>query len=288
MPALRFKTCHLLSGNVRNKELTIVQRRILRKLRMKKRSIKKKIYPRKIVTVISNYKLHESCPFFMGIYPSQRCTEEQNELHISLFYSIQNKIGRYSARQPISHRKVCVNNGIVNISHFKVSHGDIISFQENYARTRGEEIRRFFYIKISVEKIIGKFWGRRVRMQRRNKRRSKTKWLRRVRMWRRSKTGWFRRLKTKKRCRLLLKDKDRFLQKLHSSMQEEDLERTKKFGSDAEHNRMKRNLYHSVTLFLSKKRRKRRINRKKPNSGFDGDAIPQPRGGSTAEPSGFL
>ncbi|KAM1562255.1 hypothetical protein ACFX1Z_005286 [Malus domestica] len=32
---------------------------------------------------------HESCPFFMGIYPSQRCTEEQNELHISLFHSIQ-------------------------------------------------------------------------------------------------------------------------------------------------------------------------------------------------------
>ncbi|KAL2943533.1 Ribosomal protein S4 mitochondrial [Bienertia sinuspersici] len=152
-----------------------------------------------------------------------------------------------------------MNNGIVNISHFKVSHGDIISFRENYARTRGEEIRRFFYIKISVEKIIGKFWGRQVRMQRRNKRRSKTKWLRRVRMWRKIKTGWFRRLKTKKRCRLLLKDKDRFLQKLHSSMQEEDLERTKKFGSDAEHNRMKRNLYHSVTLFLSKKRRKKRM-----------------------------
>ncbi|KAL2940434.1 Ribosomal protein S4 mitochondrial [Bienertia sinuspersici] len=126
-------------------------------------------------------------------------------------------------------------------------------------------------------------------MQRRNKRRSKTKWLRRVRMWRRSKTGWFRRLKTKKRCRLLLKDKDRFLQKLNSSMQEEDLERTKKFGSDDEHNRMKRNLYHSVTLFLSKKRRKRRINRKKPNSGFDRDATPQPRvggGGGGGEHSG--
>ncbi|KAL2894992.1 Ribosomal protein S4 mitochondrial [Bienertia sinuspersici] len=61
------------------------------------------------------------------------------------------------ARQPTSHRKLCVNNGIVNISHFEVSHGYIISFQENYARTRGEEIRRFFYIKISVEKIIGKF-----------------------------------------------------------------------------------------------------------------------------------
>ncbi|CAI9775855.1 unnamed protein product [Fraxinus pennsylvanica] len=112
------------------------------------------------------------------------------------------------ARQPISHRRVCVNNRMVNITHFKVSHGDIISFQENDARTRGEEIRRSFYIEISVEKIIGKFLDRPVRM------------------WRRTKTEWFRKLKTKKGCRLLLKSQ--FLQQLRSSMQEED---TKKFGS---------------------------------------------------------
>ena len=122
-----------------------------------------------------------------------------------------------------------------------MSHGDIISFKENDARTRGEEIRRFFYIKISVEKIIGKFLP--------------------VRMWRRKKKEWFRLLLKKKGCRLLLKS--RFLQELRSSMQEEDLERTKKFGSEkvclgssfAEHNRMKRNLYHFKSLFLSKKRR---------------------------------
>ncbi|KAL2493849.1 Ribosomal protein S4 [Forsythia ovata] len=91
------------------------------------------------------------------------------------------------ARQSISHRRVCVNNRMVNITHFKVSHGDIIAFQEDDARTRGEEIRRSFYIKISVEKIIGKFLDRPVRM------------------WRRTKTEWFRKLKTKKGCRLLLK-----------------------------------------------------------------------------------
>ena len=39
----------------------------------------------------------------------------------------------------------------------KVSHGDLIYFQENDARILGEEIRRSFYIEISVEKIIGKF-----------------------------------------------------------------------------------------------------------------------------------
>jgi len=141
-----------------------------------------------------------------------------------------------------------VNNGIVSITHFKVSHGDIISFQENDARTCGEEIRRSFYIEISVEKIIGKFLDHPVRM------------------WRRTKTEWFRLLKTKRGCRLLLKS--RFLQQLRSSMQEEDLERTKKFGSEkvclgsffAEHNRMKRNLYYFKSLFLSKRRNEKNRN----------------------------
>ncbi|KAL0754823.1 hypothetical protein Bca101_092491 [Brassica carinata] len=49
-------------------------------------------------------------------------------------------------------------------------------------------------------------------------------------MWRRSKTEWFHLHKTKRGCRLL--QKSRFLQQLRSSMQEEDLERIKKFGSE--------------------------------------------------------
>nr|AUD56951.1 ribosomal protein subunit S4 [Morinda citrifolia] len=152
------------------------------------------------------------------------------------------------ARQPISHRRVCVNNGMVSITHFKVSHGDIISFQENDARTRGSEIMRSFYIEISIEKIIGKFLDQPIRM------------------WRRTKTKWFCRLKTKSGCRLLLKSP--VLQLLRSSMQKEDLEKTKKFGSEkvclgssfAEHNRMKRNLYHFKSLFLSKRRNEKNRN----------------------------
>nr|AUD56954.1 ribosomal protein subunit S4 [Kohautia caespitosa] len=150
------------------------------------------------------------------------------------------------ARQPISHRRVCVNNGMVSITHFKVSHGDIISFQENDAY--GEEIKRSFYIEISIEKRIGKFLDHPIRM------------------WRRTKTEWFRLLKTKRGCRLLLKS--RVLQQLRSSMQKEDLEKTKKFGSEkvclgssfAEHNRMKRNLYHFKSLFLSKRRNEKNRN----------------------------
>nr|VDD26624.1 unnamed protein product [Brassica rapa] len=70
MSPLRFQTCRLLSGNVRNRELTIIQRRILRRLRNRKRSIKKrKIYPKNILPVTYNYKLHESCPLFHGDLP---------------------------------------------------------------------------------------------------------------------------------------------------------------------------------------------------------------------------
>ena len=85
-------------------------------------------------------------------------------------------------------------------------------------------------------------------------------------MWRRTKTEWFHLLKTKRGCRLLLKS--RFLQQLRSYMQEEDLERTKKFGSEkvclgssfAEHNRMKRNLFHFKYFFLLKRGKEKNRN----------------------------
>jgi hypothetical protein len=46
MPAFRFKTCRLLPGNVRNRELSLIQRRILRRLRNKRRSIKRNLSQR--------------------------------------------------------------------------------------------------------------------------------------------------------------------------------------------------------------------------------------------------
>jgi small subunit ribosomal protein S4 len=121
----------------------------------------------------------------------------------------------------------------------KVSHGDLISFKENDARTRGKEIRRSFYIDISVGKILGKYIPGRI--------------------WRRTKTEWLHFLTTQRGCRLLLK----LLRVVRSYMQEEDFKRTKKFGSAkvclgssfAEHNRMKRNLFHFKYFFLWKRRK---------------------------------
>ena len=267
LPALRFKTCRLLSGNVRKRELTIIQRRTLRKLRKKKRYIKKKIYPRKNRNSYIQLQTTRKLPLFHGNLPITKMHRgTKRTSYIPFLLNPETRLDVIpvrlhfcetipQARQPISHRKVCVNNSILNITHFKVSHGDIISFQENYARTRGEEIRRSFYIKISVEKIIGKYLGHRVRMRGRAKTEGS--------LLLKTSKGCHLLLKTSKGCRLLLKS--RFLQKLRSSMLKEDLERTKKFGSEkvclgssfAEHSRMKRNLYqyHFKSLFLWKKRR---------------------------------
>ncbi|CAI9119078.1 ribosomal protein S4, partial (mitochondrion) [Oldenlandia corymbosa var. corymbosa] len=255
VPALRFKTCRLLSENVWNRKLTIIQRRILRRLRNKKRSIKRKIYSRKNLNSYIQLQTTRKLSLFYGDLPiteMHRRTERTSYIPFLLNPETRSDVIPVrlhfretipQARQPISHRRVCVNNGMVSITHFKVSHGDIISFQENDAY--GEEIKRFFYIEISIEKIIGNHP---------------------IGMWRRTKTEWLPLLKTKRGRRLLLKYP--VLQQLRSSMQKEDLEKTKKFGSKkvclgssfAEHNRMKRDLYHFKSLFLSKRRNEKNRN----------------------------
>jgi len=275
MPALRFKTCRLLPGNVWNRELSLIQRRILRRLRNKRRSIKRNLSRRENLN--SNIKLQTTrkLSLYYGDLPIREMHRgRERTSYIPFLLNQETRLDvilvrlRFSdtlpqARQLISHRRVCLNNGLVTITHLKVSHGDLISFQENYARTRGEEIRRSFYIDISVGKIIGKFLP--------------------VRIWRRTKTEWFRLLTTQRGCRLLLKSG--FLQELRSYMQEEDLKRTKKFGSAkvclgssfAEHNRMKRNLFHFKYFFLLirrkeeeewKRRKEEEENRKRAISPF--------------------
>jgi small subunit ribosomal protein S4 len=253
MPSLRFKTCRLLPGNVWNRELSIIQRRILRRLRRRAKSIKRNLSMRENLN--SNIKLQTTrkLSLFYGGSPIREMHRgRERTSYIPFLLNQETRLDvilvrlHFSntlpqARQLISHRKVCVNNGLVSITHWKVSHGDLISFPENEVRTRSEEIRRSFYIDILVKKIIGKSCP--------------------VRRWRRTQKRWFRLLKNKRKCRLLLKS--RFLKKLRSSMQKADLERTKKlFGSAkvclgssfAEHNRMKRNFFHFKYYFLLKEK----------------------------------
>ena len=258
MPALRFKTCRLLPGNVRNRELSLIQRRILRRLRNKRRSIKRNLSQRENLNSNIKSQTTRKLSIYYGDLPIRemhRGRERTSYIPFLLNQETRSDVIPVrlhfsdtlpQARQPISHRRVCLNNGLVTITHLKVSHGDLISFKENDARTRGEEIRRSFYIDISVGKIIGKFLP--------------------AKIWRRTKTEWFRLLTTQRGCRLLLKSL--FLQKLRSYMQKEYFERTKKFGSAkvclgssfAEHNRMKRNLFHFKYFFLLKRGKEKNRN----------------------------
>ena len=258
MPALRFKTCRLLPGNVRNRELSLIQRRILRRLRNKRRSIKRNLSQRENLNSNIKSQTTRKLSIYYGDLPIRemhRGRERTSYIPFLLNQETRSDVIPVrlhfsdtlpQARQPISHRRVCLNNGLVTITHLKVSHGDLISFKENDARTRGEKIRRSFYIDISVGKIIGKFLP--------------------AKIWRRTKTEWFRLLTTQRGCRLLLKSL--FLQKLRSYMQKEYFERTKKFGSAkvclgssfAEHNRMKRNLFHFKYFFLLKRGKEKNRN----------------------------
>jgi small subunit ribosomal protein S4 len=258
MPAFRFKTCRLLPGNVRNRELSLIQRRILRRLRNKRRSIKRNLSQRENLNSNIKSQTTRKLSIYYGDLPIREMHRgRERTSYIPFLLNQETRLDvilvrlHFSdtlpqARQLISHRRVCLNNGLVTITHLKVSHGDLISFKENDARTRGEEIRRSFYIDILVGKIVGKFLP--------------------AKIWRRTKTEWFRLLTTQRGCRLLLKSL--FLQKLRSYMQEEDFERTKKFGSAkvclgssfAEHNRMKRNLFHFKYFFLLKRGKEKNRN----------------------------
>ncbi|XBJ18259.1 hypothetical protein VPH35_009468 [Triticum aestivum] len=271
MPAFRFKMCRLLPGNVRNRELSLIQRRILRRLRNKRRSIKRNLCRRENQNSNIKSQTTRKLSLYYGDLPIRemhRGRERTSYIPFLLNQETRSDVIPVrlhfsdtlpQARQPISHRRVCLNNGLVTITHLKVSHGDLKSFKENDARTHGFEIRRSFYIDISVGKIIGKFLSAISVGKRRGK-------FLPSRIWRRTKKEWFCLLTTRRGCRLLIKSKE--LQKLRSYMQEEDFERTKKFGSAkvclgssfAEHNKMKRNFnstYCSGSPFTRKIRIKR-------------------------------
>jgi len=254
MPALRFKTCRLLLENVWNKKLTRIQRRILRRLRSKRRSIRKNISLRQNFHSYIKLQAIRKLSLFYGNLPiTEMHGGTERASYIPFLLNLETRLDVIlvrlhfcetipQARQLISHRKIRVNNEMGNITRFKVSRGDLISIEDNYVRTMGRKVRKYFYIEILVNKIVGKFLDHSERM------------------WRRTKTRWFRLLEKKKGCRLLLKSW--FLQQLRSSMQEKDLERINSSRLEgvclgslfAEHNKMKRNLYYSELLLLLKRR----------------------------------
>ncbi|KAI3891476.1 hypothetical protein MKX03_037125 [Papaver bracteatum] len=157
-------------------------------------------------------------------------TERRASDFVPFFTRSRNQIGPFSGSyhfcQSITHRRVCVNNAVRSINHFKVSLGDAISFQNN--EVVSAEIRRSFFC--SVLNIMGQVQNQPIQL------------------WRRTKVEWLRLLKTKAGSHILMKI---FYRDSHSATQEADIEKSKKTGSAAvclgshfaEHNKMKSHLY---------------------------------------------
>nr|AKI85117.1 ribosomal protein S4 [Geranium phaeum] len=248
-----FKACRLIQGNVWNKELTWVQRRILGRLRRDKRNMRSGVHSRGNLNSYIRLQTTRKLSLFYGNLPitkMHRATGRSS--YIPFLLNLETRLDVLlvrshfcqtiaQARQLISHQKVCVNGKTVTTTHMKVPQGSLISFQEKDAKTRYQEIWRYFYIKTLVDDIIGKFGDQRGRM------------------WKKSKAEWIQLLKSQRGIRVLLNS--RFLKDLRHDLQLEDMERSKKFRSEklclgsslTEHQRLKRSLFQFKSLFSSKR-----------------------------------
>nr|QXE44172.1 ribosomal protein S4 [Platycladus orientalis] len=258
LPALRSKTRRLLPGNVRNKRLTRIQRRILRRLKSKRRYIGKTPYLRQnLNSYLKSQAIRKLSPFYGNLPIAKMHGGTERASYIPLLLNPETRSDVIpvrlhfretppQARQLISHRKIRVNNEMVNMTRFQVSRGDPIPIGENSVITTvGRKVRKYFYTEGFVDQIVGKCRNHRWR-------------------WRITKKGWFRPLEKRQGCRLLLKSL--FSQRLRSpqwrrSMQEKTSEgRTSVLkgvclGSlFAEHDKMKRDYMSSYSDFLFKRR----------------------------------
>nr|QJH92072.1 ribosomal protein S4 [Podocarpus macrophyllus] len=207
MPALRSKTCRLPLGNVWNKKLTEIQRRIPQRLRSKRRYNRKNVslrqnlnsYPK--LQAIRKLSLFHGNPPIKGMphFPINRGAERASYIPFLLNPETRSDVIPVrlhscetlpQARQLISHRKIRVNNEMVNMTRFQVSHGDSIPIEENYVETMGRKVRKSFYIERFVNRIVGK---------------KKLNYYPEGVMWRRIQTRWFRLLEKRQGCHLSLK-----------------------------------------------------------------------------------
>nr|QXE43808.1 ribosomal protein S4 [Cephalotaxus sinensis] len=258
LPALRSKTCRLLPGNVWNKRLTRIQRRILRRLKSKRRSIGKNPSLRQnLNSYLKPQAIRKLSPFYgnLPIAKMHGGTERASYIPFLLNPETRSDVIPVrlhfretlpQARQLISHRKIRVNNEMVNMTRFQVSRGDpipIVAVSPRDLWAMGRKVRKYFYIEGFVDQIVGKcIYSYHPQG-----------------MWRRTKKGWFRLLEKRQGCRLLLKSL--FLQRLRSPKQwRRSMQESYKLYSAsvlkgvclgslfAEHDKMKRNSYYSVFL----------------------------------------
>lgn len=247
----KFKRCRLIPGNVRHRELTIFQRRIIRVLRKQQISIQNsQRYTRANLTSYIQSTTTRKLPILLPIGGPKPI----NELHqrgaartsyipfplnpetrsdvMPVRLHVRDTIKK--ARQLITHRWVFLN-GTGKQTHEKLSNGEIFSIS-GITSTRGKERRRAFYIFLTGE-LIGKALDHPVRI------------------WSRNKTEWFSLLKTRMGSQRLLRLlKQLLLGSLYFGETKRTLGASKKcfWGlTVAEHHRKQSTLYQYSTTRLS-------------------------------------
>ncbi|KAI3898835.1 hypothetical protein MKW92_040935 [Papaver armeniacum] len=200
--------------------MSILQRCILRKLSSKKRSPSRNVVANQNSHIQLATRRKLSLFYHERIHRRERATSEFLPLDFLLVHT-QFCQSICQARQLISHRRVCVNNAVKSINHFKVSPGDVVSFQDN--EVVSEEIQRSLFC--FVLNIMGQVQNQPIRL-----------------------------------CGQPYTNEIRFLRDLHSTMQEADIVISKMTGSAenvrlvshfAEHNKMKSHLYNFTWWVLN-------------------------------------
>uniref|UniRef100_A0A453IUV3 Uncharacterized protein n=1 Tax=Aegilops tauschii subsp. strangulata TaxID=200361 RepID=A0A453IUV3_AEGTS len=93
--------CRLLPGNVWNRELSLIQRRILRRLRNKRRCIKRNLSRRENLNSNIKSQTTRKLSLYYGDLPIREMHRgRQRTLYIPFFTQSRNKIGRDSGSSP--------------------------------------------------------------------------------------------------------------------------------------------------------------------------------------------
>lgn len=158
--ALKFKTCRTLLSNVWDKELTLIQRRILGTLRNEKRLDTQVSRKQNSIAYIKLQTARKLNLFYRNMR-SMEWKKGRSQRYIPFLLHLETRLdvllvrihfceNLVQARQLISHGKVCVNHAVTNKIHWKVSPGSIISFKEDAGITQQTELN----VKTATGKTI--------------------------------------------------------------------------------------------------------------------------------------
>nr|YP_010881144.1 ribosomal protein S4 [Pallavicinia lyellii]WIA66646.1 ribosomal protein S4 [Pallavicinia lyellii] len=130
------------------KKLTLKQELLVSELRKSKKNKKQSDFSIQLRTMKKLSLFYGNLPI-KKMQRARTCMDKKN----GLLFNIEKRLDvipvrlnfcstMFQARQPISHRNICVNYKKVNISGFQVSNGDLISIQENSLAFFESNIRR--------------------------------------------------------------------------------------------------------------------------------------------------